>query len=168
MFETAFRTTVRPLDDAEIAYCRTCMRSGDLPMSPMRISPAQGLLFLSLTCRAGARPAELSRMRVETLFERPGEPNRYVRFTPETTKHRRTRRVEMHGEVRSDLLMFTRSFPKATWVARASDEAGNELQRPLSEHALTTWVRAFFRHAGIPDATNNSARKAFLISKREG
>jgi hypothetical protein len=128
------------------------------------IPAAQAVLLFSLSCRAGAHPEELVRMRMEHLLDADGKPFDAIRFDASVTKHWRPRKVPMHNEVRADLLAFRRAFPNQKWLAFRDGCGGST--RPWTASAVKTWFRACLKEAGVSHFHLSSARKAFLQAQR--
>jgi integrase len=170
MLEVGFQRGVRPLEPSQIVYMRTQLRYGIVGScagsTGPRISTETGLLVFSLAYGAGARPSELSLMRVETLLNDNGEPADSVCFRPETTKHRAARRVPMHPDIARDLRYFRELHPHESWVAFSAPTYGGPAQKPLTESALSAWFRSRLLAAGLNGYSLHSGRKAFCDAAR--
>ena len=149
MVDWLFKRRARPLTSSEIACLRAWLRTSPLPPSPLAAAlpptPEQALLLFSLTYGAGVTPDELSQMRVDALLDDQGSPDHHVRIRSETTKHRVSRRVLMHPDIRRDLLAFRSRHPDATHVAFVRASTSTPWRGRMSEHALGKWLQGAMR-----------------------
>jgi integrase len=145
MFDCIFKRRETPLTLSEIACLRAWLRTSPLPRVPyagaLPPTPEQALLLFSLTYAAGVRKNELAQMRVDALLDENGSPSDYVRIRQQTTRHRVSRRVAMHPEIRRDLLAFKARHPEKSLVAFVAYGSGEARHEAMSTNALSFWFR---------------------------
>lgn len=171
MFDTLFMRHVTPLNGPMVSQLRIWLRTSPLVPAPPyagAVPPTaeQSLLLLSLTYGAGVKPDELARMRVDALLDDAGSPDKCVRIRPETTRHYVSRKVEMHPDIRRDVLAFRERHPTEQFVAFIPLFGDMSRQLPMSEHGLTQWFQNVFRNAGLDGVRVSSGRKMFNANQR--
>ena len=145
MFDWIFKRRETLLTLSEIACLRAWLRISPLPPVPYAggLPPTieQALLLFSLSYAGGVRIGELSQMLVDALLNEDGSPGDFVRIRQETTKHRVSRRVPMHPDIRRDVAGFHARHPSESRVAFVKFKEVKPRCEAMSAHALQLWFR---------------------------
>jgi integrase/recombinase XerD len=123
-------------------------------------SPASDLLKFRLSLRAGLRAGEIAALRVEDMLAANGAISDKIEVR--TLKQRytkRSRKVEMHPEIREALAELLTQHPCATRVAFSLGRDGQP--RYQSAGCVANWFHRLYRNAGLLNCSSHSGRRTF-------
>ena len=123
-------------------------------------SPPSDLLKFRLSLRAGLRAGEIAAMRVEDMLAANGSISDMIEVrTLKQRYQKRTRKVEMHPEIREAFTALLQQHQTATFVAFS---IGRDRQpRYLSASCVANWFFRLYRNVGLLGCSSHTGRRTF-------
>ena len=121
-----------------------------------RRDSARSRVIILLSHRAGLRAAEIAKLEWSMISDPTGRVGQSIALEDRIAKKRSGRRIPLHPELRSALVVLQRGRTQSGPVIR-SRRGGH-----MKPNSLVNWFKSIYREIGFNGCSSHSGRRTFI------